>query len=99
LDDGVSLPVVSSRTLVFRAAGGRLQIRSQTSAGDGQGEFDVEQRLESMILLGIEKSPKSVRVNGQRLQAGDMEFEEEKQKIVLTGLSVDLNKNVLVEWD
>jgi alpha-glucosidase len=93
LDDGVSFPVVKSRTLTFTAAGGKLQIRSQT------GEFDVEQRLESVILLGVEKSPKSVSVNGERQQAGDVQFEEGKQKVVLTRLSVDLNKNVLVEWD
>jgi alpha-glucosidase len=84
LDDGITNPPSESRTVAFSATANQLQISSN-------GNFTVEQKLEQITVLGVSEKPSTVSVGGETLQGSDWEFISDLQKLVVSGIAVDLN--------
>jgi alpha-glucosidase len=59
------------------------------------GKFHVAQKLAQVTVLGVAKKPTSVSVGGKAVK---FTYASAQQKVVLTGLSVDLNKGATIEW-
>ena len=81
-----------SRTLTFDVQSGQVAIT-------GHGAFDVVQPLEVLTVLGIDKAPQRVRVNGVVLPAPKWMYTPAVQRLVISGLSIDLNKSAAVVWE
>lgn len=60
-----------------------------------KGTFHVAQKLAEVTVLGVAKKPASVSVGGK---AAKFTYASAQEKVVLTGLSVDLNKGTTIEW-
>ncbi|KAJ7623867.1 glycosyl hydrolases family 31-domain-containing protein [Mycena polygramma] len=88
LDDGVSDPPGPSTIVTVSAGTGSVKISSA-------GKFNVAQKLAQVTVLGVAKKPSSVLVGGK---AAKFTYASAQQKLVLTGLSVDLNKGATIEW-
>ena len=80
-DDGESIPPTPNCNAQFHVSKGSLKIESS-------GTFTVGPKLETVTILGTEK-PTKVEVGGQSVNG--WEFFEAQQKLVLSGLDVDLN--------
>ena len=102
VDDGESVPPTPHTTLGFRASGGRLAI-------EAQGDFKVEQKLESVTILGVGSGkPRAVSVQSTasdseatmslQLKEEDWEFDAGLERLVLKNLGVDLNGGATVSW-
>ncbi len=103
VDDGESVPPTPHTTFGFRASGGRLAI-------EAQGDFRVEQKLESVTILGVRGGkPRAVSLRAGtsetsettpslQLEAADWEFDEGLERLVLKNLGVDLNGGATVSW-
>ena len=59
-----------------------------------KGNFRIDQKLDTITILGTEK-PSRVKVNWKQEK---FEYVGNLQKLVLSGLSIDLNKPVEVSW-
>ncbi|KAJ6524259.1 glycoside hydrolase family 31 protein [Mycena vulgaris] len=93
LDDGVSSPPGPSTTVTIKARPGRVSIA-------GKGTFHVAQKLVTVTVLGLATEPREVevaQVGSVRVRA--FAYAAAQQKLVLTGLSVDLNKDTTVSWN
>ncbi|KAI0800475.1 glycosyl hydrolases family 31-domain-containing protein [Fomes fomentarius] len=88
VDDGESVPPTPSSTIAFKASGGSLSISRV-------GDFHVEQKLETVTVLGVEKKPVGVSVNGKRVS---WKFEEGLGRLVVEGLGLDLNRVARLTW-
>ena len=73
--------------MTFKARKGGLTISHK-------GNFRVDQKLDTITILGTEK-PSRVKLNGRQEK---FEYVGDLQKLVLSGLSVDLNRPVEVSW-
>jgi alpha-glucosidase len=89
LDDGVSFPIKSSKTLTFSASHGNLKINPT-------GSFKVAPALETVTILGVKSQPRAVTINGKNV-AG-FKFLPGQQELVVEGLSVNLNNGVEIQW-
>ncbi|KAI9452134.1 glycosyl hydrolases family 31-domain-containing protein [Lactarius psammicola] len=89
LPDNVQSP---SRTLTFDVQGGQVAIA-------GHGAFGVIQPLDVLTVLGIDKAPQRVRVNGVVLPAPKWMYSPAVQRLVVSGLSIDLNERAAVVWE
>ncbi|KAI1790995.1 glycosyl hydrolases family 31-domain-containing protein [Ganoderma leucocontextum] len=96
IDDGESVPPTPHTTLGFRVRGGSLAI-------EAQGDFRVEQKVESVTILGVGSGkPRAVSLKAgtsetsQSLQ--DWEFDEGLERLVVKNLAVDLNGGATVTW-
>ena len=87
-DDGESIPPTPHRDVMFHATNGSLKI-------SGSGTFSVQQKLESVTVLGTEK-PTGVSMNGKTVES--WEYLEAQQKVVISGLTVDLNVASTIVW-
>ncbi|KIP03529.1 glycoside hydrolase family 31 protein [Phlebiopsis gigantea 11061_1 CR5-6] len=87
-DDGESLPPTAHRDVLFFVSEGKMVVESS-------GSFDVEPRLESLVVLGV-KRPSTVMVQGGR--ADGWSYTDGLQKLVLSDLNVDLNGRATIEW-
>ncbi|KAH9022012.1 glycosyl hydrolases family 31-domain-containing protein [Lactarius pseudohatsudake] len=96
IDDGeTQLPYdvpSPSRTLTFDVQGGQLAIASH-------GSFGVVQPLDVLTVLGIDKTPRRVHVNGDVLPAPKWMYNPAVQRLVVSGLSIDLNERATVIWE
>ncbi|KAJ7318767.1 glycosyl hydrolases family 31-domain-containing protein [Mycena albidolilacea] len=88
LDDGVADPPGPSTTVSVTAGKGSVKLASK-------GTFHVAQKLAEVTVLGVAKKPASVSVGGK---AAKFTYASAQEKVVLTGLSVDLNKGTTIEW-
>jgi len=88
VDDGVSFPPGPSRSLTFQAAESTLMIESE-------GEYVIEQKLETITVLGVQK-PTQVTLQGQTVQGWT--YEEGTEELVLNA-SLDLNGQVTLAWN
>ncbi|EIW75819.1 glycoside hydrolase family 31 protein [Coniophora puteana RWD-64-598 SS2] len=88
VDDGESDPPGDSRILSFVAQGGALTISSQ-------GSYDIEQKLESVTVLGVQK-PSSVSVGGQAV--ANFTYLDATQELVVGSVTMDLNKGTTITW-
>ncbi|KAH7882262.1 glycoside hydrolase family 31 protein [Phlebopus sp. FC_14] len=89
VDDGLSYPPGPSRTLTFQAGGGSLDI-------DGQGNYSIHQRLETITILGVQK-PTTVTLRGGKNVDGWM-YKASTEELVVSDLSVDLNGKTTLSW-
>ncbi|KAJ7473458.1 glycosyl hydrolases family 31-domain-containing protein [Mycena latifolia] len=89
LDDGLSSPPGPSTTVSVQAQKGKVTVSSK-------GKFHVAQKLAAVTVLGVAKKPAEVEVGGKRV--GGFAYTAATQKLVLTGLAVDLNKGTTIEW-
>ena len=89
LPDDIPSP---SRVLTFDVRDGQVVIA-------GQGEFAVEQPLDVLTVLGIGKAPRRVRLNGVVLPAPKWLYSPAVQRLVVSGLSIDLNGRAVVVWE
>jgi alpha-glucosidase len=89
LPDNVPSP---SRTLTFDVQGGQVAIA-------GHGAFGVVQPLKVLTVLGIDKAPRRVRVNGVVLPAPKWMYTPVVQRLVISGFSIDLNEQAAVVWE
>lgn len=89
LPDDIPAP---SRTLTFDVQDGQVAIASQ-------GAFVIVQPLGVITVLGIDKGPRRVRVNGVVLPASKWMYTPSVQRLVVSGLSIDLNERAVVVWE
>jgi alpha-glucosidase len=92
VDDGET-ETTQSRTLVFNAHDKTLKI--STSRED---LFDIVQPLGVITILGIDKAPKRVRMDGKVIPTRKWVFDSAVQRLVISGLSIDLNGPCAISW-
>jgi len=91
-DDEDSRAVATqSRTLTFEASDKLLEI-------GGQGAFRVVQSLGVITVLGVNKAPRWVRLDGANVPSRKWVYDSAVQRLVVSGLSVDLNGRSTVTW-
>jgi alpha-glucosidase len=89
IDDGLSDPPGPSTTVTFQASKNSVTITSN-------GEFEVVQKLVQVTILGVETKPTSVSVGGTAVQ--EFTYNSGQQELILTGLTIDLNKGTTISW-
>ena len=90
VDDGESVPPTPNATLVFRAREGALEI-------EHSGSYRIEQKLETVTLLGAAKTkPTEVVVNGERVSG--FEFDAGVERLVVKEIQIDLNERTTITW-
>jgi alpha-glucosidase len=87
VDDGISFPPGPSRSLAFQASEGTLTIESM-------GEFAIQQKLETITVLGVQK-PAEVTLDGP---VQGWTWDEATEALVVSSVSVDLNGQVTLAW-
>ncbi len=80
-----------SRTLVFDAHDKSLEIGAR-------GTFRVVQTLGVITILGVDKAPRRVRLDGVNISSRKWVYDTAVQRLVISGLSVDLNGRPTVTW-
>ncbi|KAH8111170.1 glycosyl hydrolases family 31-domain-containing protein [Phellopilus nigrolimitatus] len=88
VDDGESFPPGPNTTLVFHANLGQLTAKSE-------GTFEISQKLEQVTVLGVKK-PSLVALEGKNIAS--WEFFESQEKLVVSNLTIDLNKPMNLTW-
>lgn len=89
LDDGISNPPGPSRIVTFSATNQQVKINSS-------GSFIVAQKLQQVTILGVKNQPKTLLINGEK--SGTLSYFPQQQKVVVSGLNIDLNKPTTVSW-
>ncbi|KAI6119733.1 glycoside hydrolase family 31 protein [Pisolithus croceorrhizus] len=79
-----------ARRLTFEASEGSLSVKTRW------GAYNIEQKLETIIILGVGKEPESVIVQGE--QVNGWVYDGGTEELVLAGAAVDLNGDVEVSW-
>ncbi len=92
IDDGET-ETTQRRMLVFSANDKILEIFTS-----GEGLFEVAQPLGVITILGIDRAPKRVRMGGVVVSARKWVFDSAVQRLVVSGLSVDLNRRSTISW-
>ncbi|KAI9437339.1 glycosyl hydrolases family 31-domain-containing protein [Lactarius indigo] len=87
IDDGETQPPDD-----FDVQGGQVVIA-------GHGSFGVVQPLDVLTVLGIDEAPRHVRVNGNVLPAAKWVYNPAVQRLVVSGLAIDLNERATVLWE
>ncbi|KAJ3553463.1 hypothetical protein NM688_g3600 [Phlebia brevispora] len=88
IDDGESIPPTPSTRLTFHAAKGSLKIA-------GEGSFSLEEKLDTITILGTTK-PTTVTVEGKSILT--WQYIDAQDKLVVSGLSLDLNSPITLLW-
>ncbi|KAH7923369.1 glycoside hydrolase family 31 protein [Leucogyrophana mollusca] len=88
VDDGISYPPGPSRSLTFQAGSGTLKIQSE-------GAYQIEQKLETITVLGIQR-PTQVTLEGQVIQGWT--YQDAQEELVVSNVTVDLNGGATLEW-
>ncbi|KAF5346403.1 hypothetical protein D9758_012755 [Tetrapyrgos nigripes] len=107
VDDGISDPVGESRVLRFSV--GVSNNGTSTLRINSEGEFEIEQKLVNVTVLGVGKVPGSVRVDGEEVSrntgTGWSWKEATEELIVQIGNGngngtngIDLNEEHVLEW-
>jgi alpha-glucosidase len=87
IDDGISFPPGDNRIIDFSVA-------NETITFSSTGMFEVQGAITSIVVLGVINGTEA----GQTF-ASDWEHEEVKQKLVKSGLDLDLNQgNNTISW-
>jgi alpha-glucosidase len=97
VDDGETLQqpdvavVTQSRTLVFDTRDKSLEI-------GGQGAFRVIQTLEVITVLGVDKTPRRLRLDEVDVPSRKWIYDSAVQRLIVSDLSIDLNGRSIVTW-
>jgi len=92
-DDAHSSAVATQgRTLTFKAYDKLLEVW-------GEGAFHVVQTLGAITVLGVNKGPRRVRLDGAKVPSRKWVYDSTVQRLVVSGLSVDLNGRSTVTWE
>jgi alpha-glucosidase len=93
VDDGESNPdaegMLSHRALSFKAQENSLRI-------SGTGSFVIKQQIERITVLGV--SDRQTRATINHSNVGKTSYDPELQRLNLTGLSLNLNSDVVISW-
>ncbi|PCH40069.1 glycoside hydrolase family 31 protein [Wolfiporia cocos MD-104 SS10] len=89
IDDGETIPPTPNTTLTFIAADGLLNINSG-------GDFEVQQNLSTVTILGVTNQPESVGVKG--VHDTNWEYFPSQEELVLTDLGLNLNDDITIFW-
>ncbi|KAF9043212.1 glycosyl hydrolases family 31-domain-containing protein [Panaeolus papilionaceus] len=89
LDDGISNPPGPSRIVTFSATNQQVKINSS-------GSYIIAQKLQQVTILGVKNQPKTLLINGEK--SGTLSYFPQQQKVVVSGLNIDLNKPTTVSW-
>jgi alpha-glucosidase len=92
VDDGET-ETTQSRTLVFNAHDKTLEISTS-----GEDLFEIVQPLGIITILGIDRAPKRVRMDGMVIPTRKWVFDSAVQRLVVSGLSIDLNGRCAISW-
>jgi alpha-glucosidase len=92
VDDGETETTLS-RALVFNAHDKTLEISTS-----GENLFKVVQPLGVITILGIDRAPKRVRMDGMVIPTRKWVFDSAVQRLVVSGLSIDLNGRCTISW-
>lgn len=90
IDDGDSLLPTANKELAFTVADGKL-------SGSGKGTYQIENRLEQVLLLGIKQKPSALKA-GDRDLLPSAHFDEARSMLNITGAATDLNGTWSIEW-
>lgn len=90
IDDGVSFPPGPNTTLVFAASSTAV-----TSAPSGS--FNISQKLEQITVLGVQM-PSQVSLAGTSLNSSSWSYTGAQEKLVVSGVEIDLNEPVDLSW-
>jgi len=88
IDDGLSSPPGPSSTLTIHASSGQVTI-------EPKGSYNIAQKLAQVTVLGTKK-PTSVTLQGA--QTKSWQFMDAQEKLVVSNVSVDLNKPITLKW-
>jgi alpha-glucosidase len=88
VDDGASDPPGPSTTINFLARNGSLALTPN-------GKFHIAQKLANVTVLGVASQPKKVAVSGT---AANFQYDAATEKLVVSGLAVDLNSKSTLTW-
>jgi len=91
IDDGESIPPTPNATLTFQATKDSVIIHSK-------GSFHIEQKLDTLTILGISSKPNGVSVGGKSVKSDNWTFAAAQQKLVLGDLTLDLNQDSTISW-
>ena len=89
IDDGISNPPGPSSTLTIHAIHGKVTITRR-------GTFNIEQILGAITLLGVQRKPTHVLINGKAL--GEWTYLAPQAKVVVQNITVNLNNRVTITW-
>ena len=92
VDDGETETTLS-RTLAFNAHDKKLEISTS-----GEDLFEIAQPLGAITILGIDRAPKRVRIDGKAIKTQKWAFDSKVQRLVVSGLSIDLNRRCAITW-
>jgi alpha-glucosidase len=92
IDDGET-ETTQSRTLVFNAHDKHLEILHS-----GEGVFEVVQPLGVITILGVDRAPGRVHIDGVGFPSRKWAFDSAVQRLVISGLSIDLNGRSAISW-
>lgn len=91
IDDGSSMPPTPNKELSFSASGdGQLM-------GDGKGEFEIKQRLQNVVLMGVKRKPQNVTAQGDDILM-HAHYHADRQLVNITNLDIDLNNRWTIQW-
>ncbi|KAH9974514.1 glycosyl hydrolases family 31-domain-containing protein [Russula compacta] len=90
-EDAHAVASTQSRTLVFNALDKYLEIW-------GEGAFAVAQPLGAITILGVDRAPKRVRLDGVNVPSRKWVYDSAVQRLIVSGLSVDLNERSVFTW-
>lgn len=62
------------------------------------GNYQVEQFIAQLILLGVAAKPTTLKLNGQALDGLTMNYDATLKKLIIDGLNVSLNENSELNW-
>lgn len=92
VDDGET-ETTQSRTLVFNSHDKTLEISTS-----GEDLFEIVQPIGVITILGIDRAPKRVRMDGMVIPTRKWVFDSAVQRLVVSGLSIDLNGRCAISW-
>ncbi|OCH87271.1 hypothetical protein OBBRIDRAFT_736445 [Obba rivulosa] len=90
VDDGETIPPTPNRTLTIHSQRGEVRLQSH-------GDYEITQRLTNVTVLGAAQTkPNQVLVQGNA--AGSWDFDVGLERLIVSGLELDLNQPITISW-
>lgn len=91
MDDGISLTPTPSSELTFTVCNKKL-------SGTSNGNHTISQRLDNVILMGIDKKPSTITTSDGRNLFNSSVFERTKNLLNISNVDVNLNSKWSISW-